>query len=99
MGEAFALVQIVKSQDDFKPQERIPATSNARVIAESCPSTSEGAGNAGRSMRPQPRVVVKNTRVSHHGHTGVTRHSPRNGFNGFLRGLPGEPGLLSPSPP
>jgi hypothetical protein len=26
------------------------------------------------------------------------RHSPRNGFNGFLRALPGEPGLLSPSP-
>jgi hypothetical protein len=26
---------------------------------------------------------------SHHGHTGFTRHSPRNGFNGFLRALPG----------
>jgi hypothetical protein len=24
---------------------------------------------------------VVNTRVSHHGHTGTTRHSPRNGFN------------------
>jgi hypothetical protein len=24
---------------------------------------------------------------SHHGHTGFTRHSPRNGFNGFLRAL------------
>src|SRR3954451_18300797 len=24
---------------------------------------------------------------SHHGHTGFTRHSPRNGFNGFLRDL------------
>src|ERR1700730_6876596 len=30
---------------------------------------------------------VENTRVSHHGHTGYTRHSPRNGFNGFLRAL------------
>ena len=30
----------------------------------------EGAGNAGRSMRPQPRVQQKSTRVSHHGHTG-----------------------------
>jgi hypothetical protein len=45
---------------------------------------SEGAGNAGRSMRPQPRVVVENTRVSHHGHTGNTRHSPRNGFTVFF---------------
>ncbi len=25
--------------------------------------------------------VVKSTRVSHHGHTGIARHSPRNGFN------------------
>ena len=25
---------------------------------------------------------VENTRVSHHGHAGIARHSPRNGFNG-----------------
>src|ERR1700756_3923653 len=40
---------------------------------------------------------VENTRVSHHGHTGNTRHSPRNGFNGFLRALPGDRAFLSPS--
>jgi len=46
------------------------------------PSQSEGAGNTGRSMHPQPRVQNQNsTRASHHGHTGITRHSPRNGFN------------------
>jgi hypothetical protein len=27
---------------------------------------------------------VKNTRVSHHGHTGITRHSPRNGFTAYF---------------
>ena len=41
---------------------------------------------------------VENTRVSHHGHTGITRHSPRNGFNGFLRVLPGDRAFLPPSP-
>ena len=41
---------------------------------------------------------VESTRVSHHGHTGNTRHSPRNGFNGFLRALPGDRALLPPSP-
>jgi hypothetical protein len=41
---------------------------------------------------------VESTRVSHHGHTGNTRHSPRNGFNGFLRALPGDRAFLSPSP-
>jgi hypothetical protein len=40
---------------------------------------------------------VVSTRVSHHGHTGFTRHSPRNGFNGFLRALPGDRAFLSPS--
>ena len=40
---------------------------------------------------------VVSTRVSHHGHTGNTRHSPRNGFNGFLRALPGDRAFLSPS--
>jgi hypothetical protein len=41
---------------------------------------------------------VKSTQASHHGHTGITRHSPRNGFNGFLRALPGDRAFLSPSP-
>ena len=27
---------------------------------------------------------VVNTRVSHHGHTGTTRHSPRNGFTAYI---------------
>src|ERR1700704_2453990 len=44
------------------------------------------------------RGVVVSTRVSHHGHTGITRHSPRNGFNGFLRALPGDRAFLPPSP-
>jgi hypothetical protein len=35
---------------------------------------------------------------SHHGHTENTRHSPRNGFNGFLRALPGDRACLPPSP-
>ena len=71
----------------------------ARVLSQTfCPLPSEGAGNAGRLVRPQPRVVVENTRVSHHGHTGNVRHSPRNGFNGFLRALLGDRAFLSPSP-
>jgi hypothetical protein len=40
---------------------------------------------------------VVNTRVSHHGHTGFTRHSPRNGFNGLYRALPGDRACLPPS--
>ena len=44
------------------------------------------------------RGVVVSTRVSHHGHTGNTRHSPRNGFNSLFRALPGDRACLPPSP-
>jgi hypothetical protein len=57
----------------------------------------EGAGNAGRSTRPQPVCIGSE-------HTVVTtvtpenaRHSPRNGFNGLFRALPGDEFVLSPS--
>src|SRR5260370_36751041 len=59
-----------------------------------------GVGNAGRTMHPRSRVhlvVVKGTRV-----TTSTPKSPGNpapnGFNGFLRALPGDRALLPPSP-
>src|SRR6266446_8088564 len=36
-------------------------------------------------MRPRPRMQNKTSiRVSHHGHTGTTRHSPRNGFTAYF---------------
>jgi len=70
-----------------------------RVLPEaSLPPNLEGAGNAGRSVRPQP--CVRNSRAhkrSHHGHTGNARHSPRNGFNGLYRALPGDRAFLPPS--
>ena len=44
----------------------------------------EGAGNAGCPMHPQPRVrSVESTRVSHHRFTGVARRSLRNGFTAY----------------
>jgi hypothetical protein len=39
----------------------------------------------------------KHTSSRHYGHTGFTRHSPRNGFNKLLRALPGDQDLLTPS--
>jgi hypothetical protein len=43
------------------------------------------------------RGVVVSTRVSHHEFTGNIRLSPRNGFNGLFRALPGDRALLPPS--
>ena len=87
---AFAGTTNVKHTSAFSPRE------NARAL----PTTTlrEGAGNAGCALHPQSRVQkVKSTRGSHHRFTGAVRHSPRNGFNGFLRDLPGDRALLSPS--
>ena len=45
-------------------------------------------------------LVCKIVQKSAHEHTGsaeAIRHSLRNGFNGFLRALPGDRALLSPS--
>jgi hypothetical protein len=64
-----------------------------------------------RNVRPEMRAwgmpgarctrsrawCVVNTRVSHHGRTGSPGIPARNGFNGFLRALPGDRALLSPS--
>jgi hypothetical protein len=58
---------------------------------------SEGAGNAGRRSTRSRACSVGNMRVSHHEYAGNTRHSPRNGFNGFLRALPGDRACLPPS--
>jgi len=36
-------------------------------------------------MHPQPRMQMKKAyEHSHHGHTGTTRHSPRNGFTAYF---------------
>jgi hypothetical protein len=44
----------------------------------------EGAGNAGRPMRPIAAcAIVENKSHALAGHTGITRHSPRNGFNEY----------------
>jgi hypothetical protein len=71
-----------------------------RNSPESCISLAQqrAQGMPGASARPQPCAQdEKAHKHSHHGQAGNARHSPRNGFNGFLRALPGEPGLLSPS--
>src|SRR6202044_889130 len=84
-----------------------PATLSRPSCANRLPQKSEGAGLPQEGSRECRTLgasaaacaVVESTRVSHHGHAGNVRHSPRNGFNGFLRNLPGDRALLSPSPP
>src|SRR6266478_8003961 len=63
------------------------------------PLKSEGAGNAGRTMHPKPRVQMKKAHEhSHHGHTGNHPAFPAQWFYGLLRALPGDQACLTPSP-
>jgi hypothetical protein len=61
-----------------------------RDASESCknrsPKETEGAGNAGRSLHPQPRVrnETKHTSIVTTGSDGFNRHSPRNGFTAYF---------------
>ena len=51
----------------------------------------------GASAPAAARVSVESTRVSHHGYAETPGIPARNGFNGFLRDLPGDRAFLSPS--
>jgi hypothetical protein len=50
----------------------------------------EGAGKAGRPEHPQPVCIGSKHTVVTTSTPEDTRLSPRNGFNGFLRALPGD---------
>src|ERR1700722_3165396 len=53
----------------------------------------QGMPDAGRVRSRTCRVV--NTCVSHHGHAGNVRHSPRDGVNGLYARSPRRPGFLA----
>jgi len=86
------------ARNDGETQIRIPAARFARVLLCSFrPLVQRAQGMPGAWCARSRACSVVNTRVSHHGHTGNARHSPRNGFNGFLRALSGDRALLPPS--
>jgi hypothetical protein len=64
----------------------------ARVLIEPfAPREQRVQGMPGaRCARSLACKIKKAYEHSHHGHAGYTRHSLRDGFNGFLRALPGD---------
>src|SRR5258708_33158710 len=74
--------------------ERYESAFSRRDAPELCvsfaPLVTEGAGNAGCPVHPPARVrcrIAESTR-GNHGHTGITRHSPRNGFTAYIVSTP-----------
>jgi hypothetical protein len=59
----------------------ISRRASARVVHELCPSKNQRAQGMPGARGARGLVCkVESTRVSHHGHAGNTRHSPRDGF-------------------
>ena len=71
-----------KSADTPSPSRGALRPSCAQTASPSEEQRAQGMPGA-RCARS--RVwCVESTRVSHHGHTGNTRHSPRNGFTAYI---------------
>src|ERR1700689_5427777 len=72
-----------------------------RIAPELCMNDPPQEGSRECRVRAAPAVsCAKCAKENAHEHTGSAesiRHSPRNGFNGFLRALPGDRAFLPPS--
>jgi hypothetical protein len=89
--------QIASSFADTTPRSRRGL--RASFAEFPVPLISEGAGNAGCPMHPQPRVQMKKAHErSHHRFTGFVPAFPAQWFYGLLRALPGDHACLTPSP-
>src|SRR6202011_3471545 len=73
---------------------RILAACFARALRKHVPLQTEGAGKAGCPEHPQPVCIGSKHTVVTTVAPEITRLSPRNGFNGFLRALLGDEFLL-----
>jgi hypothetical protein len=82
-----------------QPQLHDLAARCARVLIQRPALLDQRArGMPGADAPAAARGVVVARALVTAGGTGITRHSPRNGFNGLLRALPGDRAFLPPSP-
>ena len=75
-----------------------PAAACARVVPTPSRHRIQRAQECRVPGAPAAPCATKKHRGSRHRYAGINRHSPRNGFNGLLRALPGDEFVLSPSP-
>ena len=77
---------------------RIPAAQYARSCARISRPENKGRGECRVPGAPAAPCATKTHRGRSHRYTGTPGIPARNGFNGFLRDLPGDRACLSPSP-
>ena len=76
---------------------RIPAAQYARSCARISRPENKGRGECRVPGAPAAPCATKTHRGRSHRYTGTPGIPARNGFNGFLRALPGDRARLSPS--
>src|ERR1700759_3632490 len=79
------------THDSALPRHEVP-----ELLRNRRPSKAEGAGNAGCTPHPLPRVQTKKTHAGQHRYAEITPALPAPWFYGLLRALPGVPGFLAP---
>jgi hypothetical protein len=86
------------SYSKAKNKHQRPRSVISPSFTEICP-LGRGSGESRMPTAPAAsRAKEKSTRASHHRFGQQRRLSPREWFYGFLRALPGDRALLSPSP-
>jgi hypothetical protein len=85
------------ARNDGRIHLRILAARCVRVLPRSSPSEIRGRRECRARDAPAALRAKKAHKRSHHGHTGITRHSPRNGFTVSFVLSPVSRALLPPS--
>jgi hypothetical protein len=75
----------------------IPRRDAPELMQKSFAQKTEGVGNAGCTVHPQPVCIGSKHTVVTAGHRETPGIPARNGFNGLYRALPGDEFVLSPS--
>jgi hypothetical protein len=87
---------LLPSRNDMPPRSR--DARSARVLSSI--TLLKGGRRECRVLHPHPQPCVRKVKAHKHSHHRLAetfRHSLRDGFNGFLRDLPGDRACLSPS--
>jgi hypothetical protein len=92
---------------DVAQRSALTARARGGILAKQIASEALQQGPSEFRRRRECRVPIapaasranekRHNELVNHGHTGLTRHSPRDGFNWFPRTLPGDRAFLSPS--
>jgi hypothetical protein len=92
------MVPVKAPRNDSGYASAFPRRDTPELCKNDLPQKVRAWGMPGARRTRSLVCKVESTRVSHHGHTGSPGIPARNGFNGFLRALPGDRAFLSPSP-